>query len=46
MQGNIACRGWLEMNFNQFGSDIRAGGNSSYNLSCITRWLGSFRLWT
>ena len=30
IQGNIACRGWLEMNFNQFGSDIRAGGNSSY----------------
>ena len=37
MQGNIACRGWLEMNFNQFGSDIRAGGNSSYNLSYMSQ---------
>ena len=37
MQGNIACRGWLEMNYNQFGSDIRAGGNSSYNLSYMSQ---------
>lgn len=37
IQGNIACRGWLEMNFNQFGSDIRAGGNSSYNLSYMSQ---------
>ena len=37
IQGNLACRGWLEMNFNQFGSDIRAGGNSSYNLSYMSQ---------
>ena len=29
IQGNMACRGWIETSFNQFGSDIRAGGNSS-----------------
>ena len=37
IQGNMACRGWLEMHFNQFGSDIRAGGNSSYNLSYMSQ---------
>ena len=37
IQGNMACRGWIETSFNQFGSDIRAGGNSSYNLSYMSQ---------
>ena len=37
MQGNITCRGWIETSFYQLGSDIRACGNSAYNLSYMSQ---------